>query len=152
MLHLFLTDLARSKYQGVCSHGVTPIADWPEPLTAHQLIAKLRELAEVAQGDSRHDFGTALDTFSSRERMARRPAFSPAGCEQILRAVRDSILQAPAWRSDLTALNKHLFDKREHLVDEAGRRRVLPALLRAAADRIETSLRDQAREGGCDHV
>jgi hypothetical protein len=59
-----------------------------------------------------------------------------AECQQILRAVRDSIPETGAWRSDLMVLNKHLFERRSALGSEAAQQ-VLPQLLRTAASQVE---------------
>jgi hypothetical protein len=117
--------------------GHQPIAEWPEPLTVPQLAGKLRELAEVAVGDGGHDFGTVFDSYSSAARLACSQPLSLAECQQILRAVRDSIPETGTWRSDLMALNKHLFERRSALGSEAAQH-VLPQLFRATACRIES--------------
>jgi hypothetical protein len=46
-LHLFPTDLTRSKYQGVCSHGVTPLGmDTEVRGKLEPLRGKLSKLAD----------------------------------------------------------------------------------------------------------
>jgi hypothetical protein len=131
--------------------GRQPVADWPDPLTAHQLAEKLRALADVALGDFRHDFGTLFETYSSRARIAGEAPLSLAECQQILRSVRDSIPKAGRWRSDLMVLNRYLYDQRKGLGIEAAHE-VLPRLLRGAADFVNALPHDSVQEGGHEHV
>ena len=50
--------------------GRQQVAAWPDSLTVQQLAEKLRDLADVALGDFRHDFGTVFETYSSQARVA----------------------------------------------------------------------------------
>lgn len=126
-------------------------ADWPDPLTVGQLAEKLRELADLATGDGDHDFGTVFDTYRSAARLADKPALSLAECQQILRAVRESIPETGRWRSDLMVLNKHLFSLRRGLGSEVAGQ-VLPRILRSAADHVLSPRPESAEEGGNGHA
>jgi hypothetical protein len=133
------------------ARGHQPAAEWPDPLTDVQLAAVLRALAEVAAGDADHDFGTVLDVYSEQERRHGRRALSLAESEQVIRAIRASIVGAGApsvWRSDLLVINKHLFTERHRLEPAVGKvGKPLPQMLLAAAQCIEASQPGSKREG-----
>ncbi|MBR7829607.1 polysaccharide lyase family 7 protein [Actinospica sp. MGRD01-02] len=92
-LHLFLTDLARSKYQGVCSHGVTPLTRtssgalqfWaPEgaATTAHSLHARteLESATKYSVSTQRHSLNATLQ-------ILQLPKSNPEICVAQLHAV-----------------------------------------------------------------
>lgn len=132
-------------------NGRQPVTDWPDPLTIQQLVEKLHALADAALGDIRHDFGTVFESYSSGARITGGSPLSLAECQQILRAVRDSIPEAGTWRSDLMVLNRYLYDQRKGLGIEAAHQ-VLPSLFRSAANFVNALPPESAQEGGHEHV
>ena len=126
--------------------AAVPTPDQPRPrpdgevrLTNDQLITVLHALAQVAQGDSQHDFGTVLDVYNDQQRRSGKPTLSVPAALQIARAVRASISGDPEvgglWRDNALFINDHLRGLRPSAAGSRdGARRAFRDLLTAAAD------------------